>query len=157
MSCFGLKSCYFVEKAFVSGNSAALISPHSQNLVHSLCNITYLVCAELKCDPWPRSLSCKNSCIMHHVASWDLFSDGYYFIWISHSAPSELQLGRRRGLLITHDINAAICLLLSYCCSLSYIHFVGFKHLFEEMIRHFIEHLSAEVVKPVTLLWQMTL
>ena len=46
-----------------------------------------------------------------------------------------LQLGGRRGLLITHDANAAVCLPRSFRLSLVCIHFLHFKHLFERVIR----------------------
>lgn len=121
-------------------DSAAVITftPYSPYLVHSLCNIRYLVCGGLKCDPWPRSLSCKTVALFKCAAwQYEIFPvmDTISYELVTALQVNYLQLGGRRGLLITHDTNAAVCLLHSFRCSLICIHFLYFKHLSEQVIR----------------------
>lgn len=130
------KTCYFVEKSCLRLDSTAVITFAlcSRSLVHSLCNIRYLVCGGLKCDPWPRSLSCKTVALFKCTAWWcAIFSvmDTISFELVTALQVNYLQLGGKQGLLITHDTNAAVCLLHSFHYSVICIHFLHFKHLFE--------------------------
>ncbi len=121
-------------------DSTAVITPFLcfPSLVHSSYNIRYLVCGGMKCDPWPRSLSCKTAALFKCTA-WqcEIFSvmDTISYKLVTALQVNYLQLGTRQGLLITDDTNAAVCLLHSFCYSTICIHFLHFKHSLEQVIR----------------------
>lgn len=98
--------------------------------------IRLLVCV---IPAWPRSLSCSSTVALCAAWQCEIFSvmDTISYELVTALQMNYLQLGGRRVLLITHDSNAAVCLLpIARLLSLSTFS----KHLFEKMIRGFMSY-----------------